>query len=1694
MSNTFYNYICSKVIDYFEKNGLEKGKKYNLSFDNEEKVVQLYRFLKSNYNTKEFIYESYKTIEISIGETSLLIAAAINGVTVDYLTKLRNLISEGQNSFENRSILFLHNSTLDSLVGGSESLSKAGLPLNVKEIKKDIKQMIKDLELHNRLIIIHALESFEDDISNSLALFEYEYILNIIHAKNIELVEYKFFDLYPDPELNTYKSEKEIKQRIKENGEIFKEITTAKKYGDLDNDLSDKYEINILDKIKRDEYINYAELKKSIEKKQEAEKLTYKEDKSKNLSEENLIYWEVPDGETKVKRRKRNFLIFNPENKSEINIFLSFEERVLTNYIKNGKNKCLDINPLGKRINVKIDSRDEKISDFKLMTSKITYEFKFMVVNTEENYFKDIIGKWNLKNKKLQITSNENELFLNKHIDSLGKELYINSTTENKFSCNADEKIKLCFESCEEDLEFELNINNQLINCKYIEDKQTTNEIRGIDLWLLKNNKQDNFYFATDNFREKNKIIFGSKEYYTKNSLHKMIVLEQQVIEQGSLFYKEDSDSILTPQELNNIPCELKKAYENIVNYFKENKLIPSFTYIDDSLKILYTDYIETFVEIFKNTNFEEKNIIKELMNIGKIISTVDSKTIYLTPLHPLNVLYQLEIQKEINEEELNQNIAKHLKSSNLLPYLYKEQNSLYKVFEQNFAMEWKIYSEESSKEYTSSKDYLPTLFSDKLKEFMKHFSYLFELNVKSPLQINLVNMGNCKEIANGIFKFIVYELNTKSPKDISPIVLNIHSEQDYLTIFEEINIYRTIKEIEENLDIIISTKDFSKDEILEIYMEKVSFYKKNNIEIDYGHLTFYEMDKNLIEESYESMNNLNTGISFNGFNSTLTPSYIGNAYKNGFGIKGASENKLIDLAKIYNTISRVSEKSDPYNSEHVIVTNISENKINKLDNIYEKSHWVIFIDPKVDINFFKGRNDELIIIHYSDQYTVNAGYDAITVTRKTKIYEDILIRELQNKLDSSKIENVPKMLINQFNTINGDWLLKFSRNNNKEFAKEKISILSSIRFGLKYLKSLDDGTIWIPISLEEILRVTGSAGLSQNDGIFSKKNLGISGECSDDLLFIGIKFINGKPALYLYPVEVKIGENDNKVISKAFKQCSKLVDKLNSIFEIDSFENKFYRNFLIQVIYSTIEKFIVYDFGDKKDWSYLQEDEVKKRLLNNNFSYGYFRRDTIGEFGIFSFKKSVFSRKLVLSQENKDDSSNELSNFLIANFTENDGYDFVSTDEYTLDRIIETVSDNNSYFPNLSTTIDSDNKLQITEPSIDEETKSDSITCVEQNSGMQINFGQDDYGREYLWNPNDTNMLMHPNTAIIGTMGTGKTQFTKSMITQLYRERKNNVGNRSFGILIFDYKGDYIKEDFVKETDAKVLDPYHLPFNPLSIFNTENSKPLLPLHTATTIKDTLAKGSNLGPVQESILRELLLESYELVGINKIDRSTWNNPAPTFKDVFNLYESKEEMKRDSLYSALSELVEYELFEPDRNKVKTLYDLLEGVVVIKLNGYNESTQNLIVAMTLDLFYSQMQINGHSIVDKNLREINKIILVDEADNFLSKDFSSVKKILKEGREFGVGTILSTQFLSHFITGENDYTNYMETWIIHKVAKITNKEVKAILGTNTKNEEDLYINEISDLKKHYSLVKSGNRAPQKIKDLAFWELIQN
>lgn len=746
-------------------------------------------------------------------------------------------------------------------------------------------------------------------------------------------------------------------------------------------------------------------------------------------------------------------------------------------------------------------------------------------------------------------------------------------------------------------------------------------------------------------------------------------------------------------------------------------------------------------------------------------------------------------------------------------------------------------------------------------------------------------------------------------------------------------------------------------------------------------------------------------------------------------------------------------------------------------------------------------------------------------MTHKSKQYSKVIQEYLKEKGVIAKLGDVAK-IINLFNAINGDWLLRLVSskkvigvNKDSTFSREKISIVAAIKFMLAFLRHPD--IVWVPVSLEEMLRVSGGAGLSSADGILSYKNLGFDkGPTSDDLLFIGLNHASDQIKIYLYPTEVKTGINGNDVIKKAFQQVSATATGLQKAMNpeediTDTIMYKVNRNFLMQLLITSCKKMKVYHVDDTQNWEIIL-DKFRLALLNEEYVISTEIQEILGRGSVLSFRQSLTSRKtsfkedtinfiempekdefdLILSSVDEihadiqDARNNELLLFeeckvesLTGDITEITSTKFQEVDEINEIDLDDTNQKNRE-------------KKDLEDNEKNKKTDKINDTTVIKSKGMKILFGlnQQD-GSDVIWEPNDTDILFHTNTGIIGTMGTGKTQFTKSLITQLYLQRENNIGEEELGILIFDYKGDYneSKGDFVDVTNATILKPYQLPFNPLALTKSKVFKPLLPIHTANAFKDTISKVYGLGPKQQDTLLQCIIETYGMCGIQSADPTSWDNKAPTFEQVYQKYANNEEIKKnDSLAAAMNNLHQFQVFENNPSKTKPLFEILNGVVVIDLSGYDSDIQSLIVAITLDLFYVQMQAAGSSKLDGKYRQLTKLILVDEADNFMSKGFSSLKKILKEGREFGVGTILSTQFLKHFGSGDDDYAKYILTWIVHNVADLKTSDVDFVFKTESKsNESQRLFNDIKQLEKHYSIVKISSERPKYIKDCAFWEL---
>jgi DNA phosphorothioation-dependent restriction protein DptH len=299
-------------------------------------------------------------------------------------------------------------------------------------------------------------------------------------------------------------------------------------------------------------------------------------------------------------------------------------------------------------------------------------------------------------------------------------------------------------------------------------------------------------------------------------------------------------------------------------------------------------------------------------------------------------------------------------------------------------------------------------------------------------------------------------------------------------------------------------------------------------------------------------------------------------------------------------------------------------------------------------------------------------------------------------------------------------------------------------------------------------------------------------------------------------------------------------------------------------------------------------------------------------------------------------------------------------------------------------------------------------------------------------------------NVGIVGDLGTGKTQLIQAFIHQL---RANPAQNRGSAprVLIFDYKKDYSKPEFVQATGARVVQPFDIP---LSLFDTRDSAnpEKAWLDRSKFFTDVLDKiFSGIGPVQRQKIKEAVKSAYTT--------TKGEEPGfPTLDGVFAAYAEVAGDKVDSPYAIMSDLVDGGYFTSDPTKIVPFSSFLDGVVVVDLGavGQDDRTKNMLVAIFLNLFYEHMlRIPKKPFVGKDpqLRHVDAMLLVDEADNIMKYEFDVLKKVLLQGREFGVGVMLASQYLSHFRTSHENYVEPLLTWLVHKVPNVTVKELESL-----------------------------------------------
>lgn len=1730
MSNKFYNYLSDKIKDFFEKDEICHGDKFFIQFDEEFRVDDFYNTLKDDLdNVEEFKYQ-HKNSNVPFTTFSTLLKNDIkvvivnsNKVSVDYLVTLRNQVTAQDDVWKDTALLLICYDIIDSIYEGMRNLEKEDMPLNINIIKDNLKDEIdssKTLSKVDKVVAKFYLDKKIEDAFQT-TLWDYEDILAIINKGKINENDYKNLGIFPDSTLETYKSQKSKENRLEENATNFNYVSLCHQYDNKKEELEKKYDSKGVNLLTKSDWpsVDFDKIYKSHENFLNYNKtLHYKENLNK-FTNEGCIYWEKPHKPGTAGGRKRQIIIFNEDNKAnEATLKFSFDAPLERAYIDDKDSSIkynISNNTNTLKVNFNLVNGDPTFKKIKYMhhhQAKSTYEFNIVVLPCKEDILVPIKDKYQINNNlnRIVVVDEDDEEISFGFGDNL--QSYTINQDNEVINIYDEDTIKIANDSVvneKGDINFNLVYNDLKIPIQIKQDDAKSPPRDSLTIWKYKREYQQNFIFKN------NKAIQGTISFNLYDDFKHYLKLEKQIINESIAYGECQLGGVIKKIDLE-IPDDLQNAFDEIINYYQDIDNVPSLVFLDNDLKILYGKFIEQFNNAIES--IEEGAILsndKRKLNLLKLGTIKDNENILFTPLSPLNIAYQLEITNQCQNEILDKPILERLSPNNLLPYLYgnnenHEKELLYKPTYQKDAHEWIVFEKSEDVSINSTNAFIANVVKDKMNQFVSYFKYLFDKKSKSPIKLNIININEDEEIVKGIFNFVRARLDDRKIKHIIPVEVNLYNN-NRRSAFDDFFDCTNPNQLNDEFGIHIRSRVKDPMDILKEVQENITYFKHDfaTDDVEYAHISFYKVgyEATIAEDI---MDQIETGLSINGLLSSIT-SFTRTEYRTGFGTKHIlnEDNLLVQTAINLNELSLnyQNKGENTYNKRVTIITKPMELKKDFTEVLYKKSRWVTFIEPSFGLEYFENEGDgSLIIIHYSDQYSSSTKYDTITVTSKSKQYKKVMEEFLSTKINEDdkdlitedKLDDVIKL----FNSINGEWLLKIiTTSGNTD--REKLSIISAIKYMVSILDN--DDIIWIPISMEEILRIAGTVKLSKKEGIFDPKIL--DGKYCDDLLFIGIK-PNKKVEVYYYPVEVKIGINNQSVIKKGKEQIDKTYNLLkeqlfHNLNQDMQFRNKFYRNFFMQVALTNEQKLILNGLFNQEEIDKI--DSLKSKLLNDDYYLSRNLEPYIGKGAIMSFKQDNSFRTLkkendnLIVELNEDDAyygllksfkeiiddmhceQSEISpEYLLSSVVVNDDFDVLTEDDEPIGIILEPKDENSEEdIPN-SNVIPEDNdgkkeiKQEVAESVDDSESIVEPITDVYDTSHESVDTinGQDltntraligtvegskheiywDFGNQKLGNR---------HLLIQGKSGQGKTYFIQRLIMELSKQK--------IPVIIIDYtdgfKPDKLENEFVEVLGKNLVQ--HIVI-----------KDKFPLKPFKKYKNTIFEGYSIEEDNVDVATRfvsIIGSVYNQLGIqqrNAIYQAILKGLDK--KDVMDLKDLEQELINQETSVASNALSQLQVFI-DKDPFDSINDFdwsdinypSSTVTVIQLTGINKDIQKIITEMVLwDLWYYKTSHGGDE-------KQPFAVILDECQNLSFGNDSPCTKILQEGRKFGWSGWFATQFLKGKL--DNNAINMLQNSEEQIYFNPPDNSVETIAKTLTKDNTDkkYWESKLSDLKKGQCIV---------------------
>jgi DNA phosphorothioation-dependent restriction protein DptH len=288
-------------------------------------------------------------------------------------------------------------------------------------------------------------------------------------------------------------------------------------------------------------------------------------------------------------------------------------------------------------------------------------------------------------------------------------------------------------------------------------------------------------------------------------------------------------------------------------------------------------------------------------------------------------------------------------------------------------------------------------------------------------------------------------------------------------------------------------------------------------------------------------------------------------------------------------------------------------------------------------------------------------------------------------------------------------------------------------------------------------------------------------------------------------------------------------------------------------------------------------------------------------------------------------------------------------------------------------------------------------------------------FNKKVYWNFNPETGSVNPHVLIVGETGFGKTYATQCVVAELKK--------KGIATIIFDYGQGFGLEEASKKF-IEITKPVQIEaskngvaINPLQIFPDDM---MGPVNVAQRTADTFCRiYPKMGIQQKEAIVEAVSDVFFFADIHPDDKNSWKRPLPQFDEIHtrlrSIADSDEHALRNyakTSYSHISSFFRFNVIRDDGEKLtwdKMIYRK-GSVWIIQLKGLDHYVSMIVTEMLLWNLINFLQSEGPG-------NIRLFVVLDEAHKLSFDRGTPVEWILREGRKFGAGVILSSQQLEDY-----------------------------------------------------------------------------